>query len=104
MDPLTPLDLLSIPLESRVTYEDEVRANEMKRTHEYVRGHIEKANAAYKARANKHLKYLDFKPRDLVWLHLMKERFPSRWKNKLSVSSNGPFQVIEKVGDNADKL
>ena len=55
----------------------------MKRLHEQIRNHIEKTNAAYKARANKHRKKLEFYPGDLVWLYLRKERFPSRRKNKL---------------------
>ena len=52
----------------------------------------------YKARANKHRKAITFKPGDLVWLQLRKERFPSRRKG------DGPFKILEKVNDNAYKL
>ena len=55
----------------------------MKKFHKQVRNHIEKANVAYKASANKHRKQMEFNPGDLVWLHLRKEWFPSRKKNKL---------------------
>ena len=41
---------------------------------------------------------------DLVWLHLRKERFPSKRKSKLMPGSDEPFEVVEKVNDNADKL
>jgi len=58
----------------------------------------------YKARTNKHRKVITFKPGDLVWIHLRKERFPSRRKNKLMPRSDGPFKVLEKVNDNAYKL
>ena len=58
----------------------------------------------YKARANKHRKAIAFKPEDLVWIHLRKERFPSRRKNKLMTRSDGPFKVLERVNDNAYKL
>jgi len=58
----------------------------------------------YKARANKHCKGLTFKPGDLVWLHLRKERFPSRGRNKLVLRGNGPFKVLEKVNNNAYML
>jgi len=56
------MDLLPLPSESRVGYEAEIQAKELKRLHEQLRGHIAKANAAHKARANKHRKQLEFKP------------------------------------------
>jgi len=62
------------------------------------------ANAAYKARANKHCKYIQFNLGDLVWLHLRKENFRSSRKSKLIVSGDSPFKVIERIGDNAYKL
>jgi len=98
------LDLIPIPTESRVSFEAETRAKEMKKLHEQIRNQIEKTNEAYKAKANKHRKSLEFKLGDLVWLHLRKERFPSRRKNKLMARSDGPFEIIEKVGNNAYKL
>jgi len=101
------LDLLPIPTESRVSFEDETRAKEMKKLHEQIRGRIEKtneANKANKAKANKHRRQLEFKPRDLLWLHLRKERFPSKRKNKLMARSDHPSEVIENVGSNAYKL
>jgi len=104
VNPLTPLDLIPIPSESRVSFEAETRAKEMRKLHDQIRNQIEKTNEAYKARANKHRKQLEFQPGDLVWLHLRKERFPSWRKNKLIARSDGPFEVLEKVGDNAYKL
>ena len=76
----------------------------MKKLHKQIRGQIEKANTAYKAKVNKHRKQLEFKPGDLIWLHSRKERFPSRRKNKLMARSDAHFQFIEKVGSNAYKL
>jgi len=76
----------------------------MKKLHEQVKNHIEKTNVAYKARANKHRKKMKFSPRDLVWLHLRKEKFPSKRKNKLMARRDGPFKIIERVGDNSYKL
>jgi len=58
----------------------------------------------YKARANKHCKALAFKPGDLVWLHLRKERFSSGRRNKLMPRVEGPFKVLTKVNNNAYKL
>ena len=94
---LTPLDLIPIPIETRVSFEAETKAKEMKKLHEQIRSHIEKTNEAYTARANKHRRQLEFEPKDLVWLHLRKQRFPSRRKNKLMARSDGPFEIIEKV-------
>lgn len=81
VNPLTPLDLIPIPIESRVSYEAEERAKEMKKLHQQIRAKIEKVNEMYKARANKNRKAPLFKPGDLVWLHMRKERFPSRRRN-----------------------
>jgi len=76
----------------------------MRKLHDQIRNQIERTNEAYKAKANKHKRQLEFKPGDLVWLHLGKERFPSRRKNKLMARSDGPFKILEKVGNNAYKL
>jgi hypothetical protein len=43
-------------------------------------------------------------PRDLVWLHLGKGRFPNLRKSKLMFHANGPFEILEKINDNAYKL
>jgi len=39
-----------------------------------------------------------------VWIHLRKERFPSKRKNKLMPREDGPFEVLEKINDNAYKV
>jgi len=56
------LDLLPIPTESRVSFEVKTMAKEMKKLHDQIRVHIEKANEACKARENKNRKQLEFKP------------------------------------------
>ena len=58
----------------------------------------------YKARANKHRKAITFNPGDMVWLHLRKEMFQSRRKNKLIARGDDPFKILQKVNDNAYKL
>ena len=37
-------------------------------------------------------------------MHFRKERFPSQRKSKLEPRGDGPFQVIEKINDNAYKV
>ena len=104
VNPLTPIDLLPLPMDCKVSFEAKERAKEMQGLHERIRAHIEKINEAYKNKANKNRKGMEFQPGDLVWLHLRKERFPSRRKNKLMSRGDGPFKVISKVGPNAYKL
>jgi len=66
INPLTPLKLIPLPLESGVSYEAEEKAKEMKKLCQQIQAKIEKTNETYKARANKHRKALTFKPRGLV--------------------------------------
>jgi len=37
-------------------------------------------------------------------VHLRKERFPTKRKSKLMPRADGPFEVLEKVSDNAYKV
>lgn len=104
INPLTPIDLAPLPTDCKVSFEAEKRAKEMKKLHEQIRVHIEKVNEAYKIKANQHRKGVEFQPGDLVWLHLRKERFPTRRKSKLMARGDGPFKVLAKVGANAYKL
>jgi len=95
---------MPLPLKSSMSYKGEEKAKEMKKVHQEIWTKIEKTNEMYKARANKHCKAITFKPRDLVWLHLRKGRFPSRRQRKLMPRGDSPFKVLEKVNDNAYKL
>ena len=39
-----------------------------------------------------------------MWIHLRKEKFPSKCKSKLMPRSDGPFEILEKVSPNAYKV
>ncbi|XP_028764585.1 uncharacterized protein LOC114722675, partial [Neltuma alba] len=43
-------------------------------------------------------------PGDWVWVHMRKERFPAQRKSKLAPRGDGPFQVLERINDNAYKI
>ncbi|OMO49566.1 reverse transcriptase [Corchorus capsularis] len=55
-------------------------------------------------RALQGCKEVIFEPGDWVWLHLRKERFPEKRKSKLLPRGDGPFQVLERINNNAYKL
>ena len=103
-NPSTPLDLVPIPTPTKFSWEAEKRAKEIQELHAKVRERIEKSNEQAKSHANKHKKEVHFQPGDLVWIHLRKERFPSKRKSKLMPRSDGPFEVLEKIGPNAYKV
>jgi len=54
--------------------------------------------------ANKGRRRFIFDPGDWVWLHMRKERFPAKRRSKLLPRGDGPFQVLERINDNAYKL
>ena len=45
-----------------------------------------------------------FQPGDWVWVHFRKERFPLQRKSKLNPRADGPFQILERINDNAYKV
>ena len=63
-----------------------------------------KKNEKYSKQVNKHRKPVAFKEGDLVWIHLRKELFPSKRSSKLMPRANGPFRVLQRIGENAYKI
>jgi len=76
----------------------------MKKMHEAVRIKLEKKNHEVAKRANKGRRKLVLEPGDWVWVHLRKDRFPAQRKSKLLPRGDGPFQVLERINDNAYKI
>ena len=72
--------------------------------HESVRQQIEKRNRVYATKANKRRKNVVFQPGDWVWVHMRNERFPAHRKSKLQPRGDGPFQILERINDNAYKF
>jgi len=75
-----------------------------KTLHESVRQYIEKRNRVYATKANKGRKHVIFQLGDWVWVHMRKERFPAHRKSKLQPQGDGPFQILERINDNAYKV
>ena len=91
-NPLTPLDLLPIPILDDVLCKDgNDKASFIKNLHKDIKLSIEKVGK-YAKLANKRRKALLFDKGDWVWLHLRKDRFPTQRKSKLMPRGDGPFQ------------
>ena len=103
-NPLTPMDLLELPVNAKSSLDGKKKAELVKSIHEKVRIQIEKKNQKTTSQMNKGRKKITFHPGDLVWVHLRKERFPAQRKSKLMPRGDGPFRVLERVNDNAYKL
>jgi len=58
----------------------------------------------YSIKGNKGRNELVLNEGDWVWLHLRKDRFPTKRKSKLNPRGNGPFQVLERINNNSYRL
>ena len=103
-NPLTPLDLLPLPVSEHVNLDGDKKAEYVRTLHEKVRQNIEKRNQQVANQRNKGRTKVVFEPGDWVWLHLRRERFPKQRHSKLQPRGDGPFQVVARVNDNAYKL
>ena len=102
---LTPLDLLPMPNFSILKQkESQAKADYVRKLHEKVKAQIENKLEGYSKQSNKRRKKVIFEPGDWVWVHMRKERFPEQRKSKLQPREDGPFQVLEKINDNAYKI
>jgi len=72
-NPLTPMDLVPLPFEERVSLDGEKKAKMVRQLHEGVRLQIEGKNRLYASKANKGRKVVVFQPGDWVWVHMRKE-------------------------------
>ena len=71
-----------------------------KKMHKVVQEHLEKSQAKYKMRHDKHRADHHFKVGDQVWIYISKERLKGEGKRLKSIRY-GPFKIVEKIGDNA---
>ena len=104
VNPYLPLDLIPLPKEELVHKDAEAKLKSMIKLHQEVRERIEAVNANYQKKSNKGRRPRVFSEGDLVWVHLRKERFPSKRKNKLMPRVEGPYKVVGRVNDNAYKV
>ncbi|KAK1563986.1 hypothetical protein QYE76_072024, partial [Lolium multiflorum] len=91
--PITPLDLLPLPIHERVHMEASKRADYVKKIHEKTKELIEKKGKSNAARMNKKRKEMLFKPGDLVWVHFRKDRY----QEETSIARGGEEQLNVKM-------
>ncbi|KAG7588690.1 Reverse transcriptase domain [Arabidopsis suecica] len=103
-NPTTPLDLMPLPLNERVSLDGKKKAELVQQIHEQAKKNIEEKTKQYTKQANKSRKELIFNEGDLVWIHLRKERFPKERKSKLMPRIDGPFKVLKRINNNAYSL
>jgi hypothetical protein len=64
---------------------------------------LEKIQAKYKERHDKHRVDHQFQVGDQVWLHINKDRMKGEGKN-IKTNWYGPFNILEKIGTNSFHL
>ncbi|KAG7529394.1 Zinc finger CCHC-type [Arabidopsis suecica] len=102
--PISPLDLIPLPLSERVSIDGKKKAELVQQIHENARRNIEEKTKLYAKQANKGRREQIFAVGDMVWIHLRKERFPAHRKSKLMPRIDGPFKIIKRINDNAYQL
>ena len=63
-NPLTPLDLLPLPVNERTSLDGQKKAEMVKKLHKSIWQHIEKKNEQYANKANKGRRQVIFEPSD----------------------------------------
>ena len=73
----------------------------MKEIHQKVKDKLDLLAKKDKVHADKKRRDLHFQVRDLVMIHLRKERMPREKYTKLIMKKRGPFKILKKCGNNA---
>jgi hypothetical protein len=71
--------------------------------HQVIWEQLEKSQAKYKDRHEKHWVDHHFQVSDQVWPHISKENLKGEGKN-LKPIRYGPFKILANIGDNAFRL
>jgi len=104
VEPLSLIDLILRLMDEKSIVDASKRVEEIKHLHEQVKLKTKKSNASYQAQASKYKRRVVFEPEDLLWIHLRKGLFPSKRRSKLMPRADGPFEVLERLNDNAYKI
>ena len=100
-NPLTPTDLMPLPRNEHVNVSGIDKAKMLKELHKDARDSLQRSAETYAKYANRGRREVIFQPGDYVWVHMRKERFPAKRRNKLSSRGDGPFKVLECINNNS---
>ncbi|CAN4076705.1 unnamed protein product [Withania somnifera] len=103
-NPLIPITLTPLSSIDVIDLDAKKRAKEMIRIHAKAKETMERRVHKVAQKHNQGKKKVIFQPDDWVWVYFRKARFPHIRKGKLSPKGDGPFQVLERVNDNAYKV
>ncbi|XP_024015858.1 uncharacterized protein LOC112089114 [Eutrema salsugineum] len=103
-NPLSPLDLMLIPVSERASLDVKKKAELVKQIHQKARINLESKTKLYAKHPYKGRMEVIFEEGDLVWIPLRKDRFSNDIKSKLMPRVNGPFKITKKIDDNAYQL
>ena len=96
-NPLTPLDLLPLPdIYSMTNKNGLAKANFVRNLHKELKAQIEKKMEKLASKDNQGRKKIKFELDDWVWVHLRKERFPSKRQSKLLPRVDESFQLLKE--------
>jgi hypothetical protein len=93
-----------MPVKERASLDGKAKAELVRKMHEKAKATMIKVGEQNRRFANKGRRPVVFKPGDFVWVHFRKERFPAQRKSKLQSRGDGPFEVLERINDNAYKV
>jgi hypothetical protein len=99
--PRHALDLTPLPKLPGISIATEHMADRIKAIQEEVRTNLEESNARYKAAADCKRRAQIFQVGDLVMVYLHKGRMPAGTYTKLNDKKHSPFQILQKINDNA---
>jgi len=95
------LDLAPLPKIPRMSIAVKHMADRIKTIQEEVRANLEEANVQYKTSADRKRRAKVYQVGDLVMVYLCKGRLPAGTYNKLNNKKHNPFQILQKINDNA---
>jgi hypothetical protein len=103
-NPRAPINLLPLLHSETSCFDASQRSGFILKMLETIKLNVEKMNEKYRIAGSKGWKEVKLELRDLVWLHLRKERFSNLRKSKLMSHADCPFKILEKINDNTYKL
>ena len=104
MSPRGPIDLSTLPDQSRRHGVAADFIDDIHTIHQRVISNLQTSATNYKTAADAHRRRVVFEVGDQVWAFLTKDRIPAHSYNKLKAKKIGPLEVLERINDNAYRL